>query len=176
MWLEKHGQNCNWLLQFTVLEPPRIPIQKAGPRRMVCIVGFGLVGLFGHLVWILFGPGVMGLLQLILKNTHREWMGTEYKDAFGSDLIYSWKEASLKCVAMISDAHFHTDDALVNRFRDAEFSYRLAQGTFSGCSVIISQWPPFVGPTCLMRFAFFILSNCFLMPSSFSCQLPITTV
>ena len=39
---------------------------------MVCIVGFGLVGLFGHLVWILFGPGVMGLLQLILKNTHRE--------------------------------------------------------------------------------------------------------
>ncbi|MDY4845851.1 MAG: hypothetical protein SPF72_08190 [Parabacteroides sp.] len=57
---------------FTVLEPPRIPIQKAGPRRMVCIVGFGLVGLFGHLVWILFGPGIMGLLQLILKNTHRE--------------------------------------------------------------------------------------------------------
>ena len=28
---------------------------------------------------------------------------------------------------MISDAHFNTDDALVNRFRDAEFSYRLAQ-------------------------------------------------
>ena len=66
-------------------------------------------------------------------------MGTEHKDAFGSDLICSWKEASLKCVAMISDTHFNTDDALVNRFRDAEFSYRLAQGTFSGCSVIISQ-------------------------------------
>ena len=35
---------------------------------MVCIVGFGLVGLFEHIIWILLGPDVMGLLQLILKS------------------------------------------------------------------------------------------------------------
>ena len=35
---------------------------------MVCIVGFGLVGLFEHIIWILLGPDVMGPLQLILKS------------------------------------------------------------------------------------------------------------
>ena len=51
---------------------------------MVCIVGFGLVGLFEHIIWILLGPDVMGLLQLILKSRIADIFVTSHTRTMGS--------------------------------------------------------------------------------------------
>ena len=85
---------------------------------MVCIVGFGLVGLFEHIIWILLGSDVMGLLQLILKRRIADIFVTSHtkdgvpacRDQACSSRYYCYLTHQTLCnlhIQCILEAHFH---------------------------------------------------------------------